>query len=557
MPGPPAPVDATPGAIFECQDGPIVIMARQQREWEGLVRAMGSPDWAQDERFADPRVIARDYADDADAFLKPWIAERGRSEIRALGEQFGFPVAPIRTVGENLDDPQLRHREFFEPLGGGAGDAVLLPGVPFKTEHAETVTPGHPPERRAPASMQPVRGPGHPAVQEAPLTGIRVLDLTWVWSGPMVTSIFADLGAEVIKIENAARPDPARARGRAVRDGQEVGGPALECSPYFNQLGHDKKSVAIDFTSPEGREAILDLARSCHLVVENMRPGVLERHGLGYRDFAEVNPSIVVESMTMMGQTGPTSGQMGYGVIMAGLAGLEGLAGYDEETTGMFNLALSDPIAGSHATFVALAALYRAQRTGQGAWIDLSQMECTLSCLIEPLLEWQRTGEIERPQNAYTDATPYGHYRALGDDQWVAVAVWTAGQRTKLREFLPPSEGGPLDSALAAWIAARDPADAASSLRTQGIMAAPVHDYEQLRTTGWFEERGFEAVLDHAYLGDQAIMGVPWEIGGFRARPTHSSPLLGQHTREVLEDVLGLEPEAIAALQADSVGASH
>jgi crotonobetainyl-CoA:carnitine CoA-transferase CaiB-like acyl-CoA transferase len=533
-----------PGAIFECQDGPISVMCRQQREWDALRRAMGSPDWSMQERFQDPRVIARLYADEADQYVKPWVAAHTRSELVQLGGQYGFPVAPIRSVADNLDDTQFTHRDLFEELAVPDAPPVRLAGQPYQVTDGPVPVPGLTPARRTPAA----------AANGGPLSGLRVLDLTWVWSGPMVTSALSDLGAEVIKIEHASHPDPARARGRGVRDGVELKGPPLELSPYFNQLGHDKQSVSIDLGSPKGRQLILELAKSCDVVIENMRPGVLARQGLGFEALQAVNSSIVLLSMSVMGQNGPASAMMGYGVVMSGLAGLEALSGYPDEITGLFNLALADPNAGSHALVVLLAALHRQRETGRGGWIDLSQTECTVCVLIEPLLEAQLLGDVQRPGNGHPTASPHGHFRTAGEDCWIAVSVHTAEQREALTTLLGavPEDELDLETRLAARSRVEDAAEFAAQLQRLGVPAAPVNSFDTLLASRWFDERGFRARLDHPYLGAQDISAIPWEIGSFRPIATASSPLLGQHTSAVLGR-LGMSPDEIDALAAAGV----
>lgn len=374
---------------------------------------------------------------------------------------------------------------------------------------------------------------------------MRVLDLSWVWSGPMVTSGLADLGAEVIKVEHPSHPDAARARGRGLRNGHPIPGPVLEMSPYFNQLGHGKKSVAIDLASDHGRDLILDLARRCDVVIENMRPGVMSRRGIGYEDLAKVNPRVVLLSMSTMGQSGPSSQMMGYGVVMSGMAGLEALVGYDAEPMGLFNLAISDPTAGSHALAVLLAALFRSLTTGQGSWVDLSQTECTVALLTEPVLEAQLTGKVVRPGNDHPGYAIHGHFRCAGPDEWVAVSVARGTQSDRLSDALTTWLGRPtmqqdLESGLREWLSSCVAVEGAESLRALGIAAAPVNSFEALQDSGWYEKRGFAATVDHPYLGRSDVVGLPWQVDGHGPILERAAPLLGEDTSDVLTSLLGL-----------------
>lgn len=527
-----------PGAIFESADGPIMIMCRQQSEWDALRAAMGNPAWSQDPRFADPREVARLWADEADLHVKPWAAGLTRAEIVATGRRYGFPVGPVRRVDEALDDEQFAHRGFFETRRRADGRELRVPGVPWITEVATGRGPTAP----------------HPgAAAQRPLAGVRVLDLSWVWSGPMVTSILGDLGAEIVKVEHPSHPDPARARGPKRVGGEAVGGPPLELSPYFNQLGHGKKSIAVDIRHPEGRELVLRLVRDSDIVVENMRPGALERARLDIEHLRAANPTVQLLSMSTMGQTGPASRIMGYGMVMSGLAGLESLVGYDDETMGMFNLAISDPIAGSHALAALLAALYRSRHTGDSTAIDLSQTECTVASILGPVIEAQVLGEAPAVQNTHAELGPHGIYRCRGEDDWVAIAVRTAEERSAAaatvsdhRSVAPgPTE---LEEDLAAWCAGLDALEAADQARRWGAAAAPVMSFEQLDAIQWYERRGFGWQTKHPYQGEHRLVTVPWELEGRFPQVAATSPLLGEHTTEILEDRLGLSRAEIEAL---------
>jgi crotonobetainyl-CoA:carnitine CoA-transferase CaiB-like acyl-CoA transferase len=528
-----------PGAIFPASDGDVSIVCRQPKEWQALVEAMGRPAWSEDVRFQDPRVIARSHTDEADAFLRPWIADHTCAELQVLGQRHGFPVAPIRRAEENLDEPQFLERNFFTDLKAAGNLRLKVPGRPYQ------VTSIAPPRAADTGAVRlisgwdrPERRPGRTKKASKPLAGLRVLDLTWVWSGPMVTSVLADLGSEVIKIESRKHPDPVRIRGRAVRDGVPVAGPDIEVSPFFNQLGHNKRSVEVDLASEEGRSQIRALAGQCDVLVENMRPGVLARHRLGFKDLAEINPRLVYVSMSAMGSAGPRSQMMGYGVVMSGFAGLEQLVGYPDQTVGEFNLAMSDATAASHALLVLLAAVRQQREHGTGAWIDLSQVEATIALLAEPLLEAQLCGEAQIPGNGHPVFTPHGVFQALGTDQWIAVAVQSEDQRESLARLLgttgsPARASTNLTEGLREWARGHGKHAGAQILRDHGIPAAPVNSYEELNNSDWFVNGGYTARLQHPYLDGQLVVGAPWWFDDVANAPTAAAPLLGEANSEI------------------------
>ncbi len=526
-----------PAAIFTCTDGAVAIMCRQSSEWVALINAMGNPPWSERAEIRDSRLVARFHAAEVDPHVRAWIGGFTRDEMIALGRQFDFPIAPVRDVAESLADPQYHHRHFFRELPTASSEPARVPGTPFRL--AAHGKPGNPSTRSLGASQRP-------------LAGLRVLEFSWVWSGPALAAALGDLGADVLKVEHESRPDSARARGAATFPGQTAVGPPLERTSYFPNVNRGKRSVGINLTSEAARDLILRLVQECDIVVENMRPGALSRRGLGYAELSHVNPALVMVSMSVGGQDGPIGNVSGYAPVMSGLAGLEGLVGYrDGEPMGLFNLALSDPNAASHGLAAVLAAVRRQRLTGQGAWIDLSQMECVSSLLTEPLLEAQLTGGAHVPANGHSSFWPHGHFRCFGDDAWLAVAVRTEAERDRLVELLGfgGDDAPALTTALSAWVGQRTREDAAQLLTDAGLPAAPVRTYEDLQLI----RRTSATVLTHPYSPEQIVGAIPWRIGDTELLPLMRGPLLGEHTDEVLRDLVGIDDTEIEALRRDGV----
>ncbi|MEU7817619.1 CoA transferase [Pseudonocardia sp. NPDC049154] len=526
-----------PAAMFPCTDGWVSIMCRTQREYQGLLTALGNPEWSRRPGFDDSRIVARFHADEADPHLIAWTGTRTRGEVFAAGREHGFPVAPVNTLSEALDEEQFAHRRFFELDSRGRRRA----GSPFQLSA---------PDRSEPARTS--GWPGTDAGTKQPLAGLRVLDLSWVWSGPMVTAALRDLGAEVLKVEHRVRADPARLRGRALRGGIPVEGPELEVTPYFNQMNHGKRSVAIDMTKPEGAELIGRLAAEADVVVENMRPGALHRRGLDYEALSARNPGLVMVSMSMLGQTGPLSGIRGYAPVMSGLAGLDSLVGYDaDHLIGTFNPALGDPDGAGHALTALFAALVGRQRTGRGCYVDLSQVEALLSVLPGPILERETRGASRVPANSHAVFGPYGTYACRDVDTWISVAARTERERVAVAEVVgaPAGNRSGIETALELWAAVRSPEEAAAALQAVGVPAAAVVGYD----TALFGERALArevgTVTEHPWLGEQTVVTVPWKVDGHGFPAASAAPQLGADTDEVLGGVLGLRPEELAKLR--------
>ena len=532
-----------PLGLFMCKDGYVALYCRSSGEWKGIVKAMGNPPWSEAERFQDPRVIARKHGDEADTYLLPWLEQHTKTEIMEIGLQCGFPAAPVRFVGEALHDPQFAFRGSLKPLVLATGKTVMTPVAPWRLHEAPS-TAGKKP--------WPLQSSTRP---DEFLKGLRVLDMSWVWSGPLTCSILADLGAEVIKVEHSSRLDSVRQRGRPLRDGKEVEGPVHELNPWFNQLNHGKKSVELDIKSPADREKIRQLAATCDIVVENMRPGALAKASLGYEDFAKVNPSIIMLSMSLAGQAGPLSHMKGYAGIMTSMAGLESLVGYAEDdgtqtVVGMAKTALGDPNAATHAIGVLMAALYRRKRTGRGLWIDLSQTDAILSLLAAPLIESQFHGEARVMGNAHSLYAPHGHFRCKGEASWVAISVQTEAQWRALLAAAPLGQFAAMhaaarlaqrpliEKALEAWTSQHNADDIVAKLAAARVPVAPVATYQAMSASSWRKARGLTRPVEHPYVGKQDVVVPPWRFGSQTAGVARPAPLLGADTEAVCAELI-------------------
>lgn len=552
---PPGSAGVYPASIFPCEDGHVVFMCRSQREWDLLLEGMGSPEWSKDPKFADPRVVARLYADEADAHLVPWIAAQTKAELMAFGNANGLPVAPVRSIGEALDEEQFVHRDYFEQLEAPEGQ-LKMPTRPWRLKELA----GDPTAVPRPWSVD-----GTATNASDLLRGLRVLDLSWVWSGPLTTSILADMGAEVLKIEHEGHMDTGRLRGKARRGGVEVDGPEHEATPYFNQMSHGKKSITLDIKTPEAQRIIRDLVEHCDIVVENMRPGALDKLGIGYEQLAAHNPAVVMLSMSMAGQTGPLKTMKGYAGIMAAMSGLESLIGYDEHNiVGSLSPALGDPNAAGHAMAVLLAALVRRKSTGRGTHIDLSQIEALVNVMPAPVAEAQLPEGVVAPANTHPRYSPHGHFPCAGDDQWVALAVrrdaeWEAilqipgtaellGREAWRHAEKRLADRDQVETALAAWTLAQDRDVLVQRLLDAGVAAAPVSSFEDMVASQWAIDRQLTVPVKHPYLGTTGLFTVPWKFGGTTAAAARPAPTLGANTVEVLHLVLGLPDDEIAEL---------
>lgn len=406
-------------------------------------------------------------------------------------------------------------------------------------------------------------------MSEPALSGVRVLDLTWVWSGPLATATLGDLGADVVKVEHRGRIDSARRRGHGVAVGQSSG-ERLETSLYFHQNNRNKRSLLLDLKQVEGKRLFKDLAAVSDIVVENFSPDVMQRLGLGYEELRRRKPDLIMCSMSAAGSGGPAGNLRGYAPVMSSLAGLESLVGYDSsELTGMIGFGISDPNAAMHAVVAILAALHCREGSGIGAHIELSQSEAVLATVPEAVAEAQVLGRPRWMGLAHPNFYPYGHFRCQGDDAWVALAVgsrdaWRALvsvlNRPELRD-VPEldsvagrrSYGKDLNRVVEEWTERMARDDVVSRMRKAGVDAVPVLSLKEMQEHPQFRTRKLFARLPHAATGDDLIARTPWSLAETPVLLRRSAPMLGGDSSSVLRDWLSLSDLEIRSYEEQGV----
>ncbi|MCB1341062.1 MAG: CoA transferase [Pseudooceanicola sp.] len=394
------------------------------------------------------------------------------------------------------------------------------------------------------------------------LADIRFTDLTWAGAGPFGTKVFSDFGADIIKVESSVRIDPVRAGG-PFRDRQ----PGPNRSGYFASRNTGKKSFTVDPKTPEGRAIVLDLVRRSDVVTNNFGAGAMERMGLTYDALRAVKDDIIYLSMPMYGESGPLAQMLGLGMTISGVAGLLWGTAYREGDPIGPGTHYPDHAANPyHAAFAVLAALRYRDRTGKGAKIDLSQVESTINFVGQGVMDWSLSGQ-EPPVTGNADArhAPHDIYRSKGADEWIAIAVtsdtkWQALCGVLARDDLAADETlataagriqqrARLDAILADWTRARPAEQAAEQLRDAGVPAARVASSRQLiEEDPQLAARGYWQRVEHPELGNSLYAALPFTVDGERIdlkRP----PLLGEHTTEVLRDLLAMPEDAIADLE--------
>ena len=398
-----------------------------------------------------------------------------------------------------------------------------------------------------------------------------MLDFGWVWSAPWVGTILGELGAQVIKVEHSLRPDNLRLSGKVIRNGQVVEGPSKEMSPMFHQVNHGKLGITLNAKQPRAVELLKRLASMSDVVIENMSPGSMERTPLGFEDLRAINPRIVMLSMSAAGQFGALSNMRAYAPTMSSFVGMEALVGYpDEAPMGALNVGLADPSASAHALVAVLAGLRRVQATGNGCYIDLSQIEALLDTLSPYLLATEVSGQQIAPHgNRHPRMAPHGIFPAKGTDQWLSIAVaddqqWAtltalaAGQpwaaEPKYRTLVGRRAAiDTLETAIAVWTSAEPRDELSARLRAAGIAASPVLSVHEMWTDPHFAARSVKHPVEIPVYGKEDVFRAPWRFADFEPVIDRPGPALGQDNQWVFGELLGLSPDEITALVAGGV----
>lgn len=398
---------------------------------------------------------------------------------------------------------------------------------------------------------------------------LRVVEIGTAVSIPLVGAALSNLGAEVIKVESRQRLDINRARvPRATPDGEAA---ALEAFPLLHELNPAKKSVTLNLKTDDGRDLFRRLLAESDVFIENYAPGWLDRLGMPWHALHELNPRLIMLAASAYGEEGPLCQQRAYAPIMTGLAGIEGLIGYEDgATVGMLATALSDPNAAYFGVLAVLAALHERRRSGLGCLIDLSQTEAAAAVLGTAFADQQLTGETPRPRgNEHPVHIPHDFYPCQGEDNWVALCIrddadWQA--------FLVATEDEPelaatkftttlgraahqeqLDELIRGWTRTRTAEAAAKSLQDAGVPCAPALNVTELETSEHFDRRGLTTSVTHPLLGDMEVTGTPWQFDGDPVRPSAPGPVLSHDTRAVMSDVLGLDDATCDRYEANGV----
>ncbi|MEM7338416.1 MAG: CoA transferase [Actinomycetota bacterium] len=552
-----------PIGMYPCGPGHISLVVPRGDQLETLL-AVTDLLWLLDEPGIDGVYDVMHHPTLLDEHLVPWLATRDPEETIELFQSLRIPAGRVASLDDVLDDPGLAERGFWRT-------------APHDDENNDHNTSVRIPGPAAQISVGPTPGPRPDGTStdltDGPLAGVRVLDLTRVWAGPYCTRILADLGADVIMVE------APWARGGATIDHTSV--MATRYYPdndpgehHWNRIGFsnkynvNKRNIAVDLTTQDGRQILEALVAEADMLVENYSPRVMPNFGLDDARLHELNPSLIVMSMPGFGRTGPSRDHVAYGPMIDSQAGLSALMGYEGETARKAGIAWPDPVAGMHAAVAALVALHGRDTDSEarGRVIEVAQLEATVGMIGHAIADAQLTGQPDRPTgNRHRVFAPSGVYRCTGEDRWVAITVvdddgwrplvdlldldanwraWSSDHRHQHHDAI--------DAAVAAWTASRTQHEVTAALQAIGVPAGPVADAQQVMTDPHLAAQGFYVALQHPDAGTHEWPRLPIELSATPATYRRPGPLLNEHATEILTD-LGYDQATVEALYATGV----
>jgi benzylsuccinate CoA-transferase BbsF subunit len=397
-----------------------------------------------------------------------------------------------------------------------------------------------------------------------PLQGIRVCDLTWIIAGPTATRVLADFGADVIRVEHAQAVD-------AIRLGRPIVGeqPTLNNSGFFNYINRNKRSILLNVRHPMGHDLLKQLIARSDVVVENFSSGVMDSWELGYDQLREIREDIIYCSVSGFGHSGRDAAYTTWGPTAQALSGLTAMSGLPGKQPAGWGYSYMDHTAGYYAANAIMMALFHRQRTGEGQHIDMSQVEAGIVLTGPAVLDftvngrsWRRAG-LPPGNRAWQPAVaPHNTYPCAGDDRWIAIAVmndaewealvramdepgWARDDRFATNDARLANEDD-LDARIAAWTARQRDYALMALLQSAGVRAGVVQKASdrferdpQLAARGWWHN------VPHAELGDCDYDGVVPRLANAPGELREPSPLLGEHTHQVMREVLGMDDQAI------------
>ena len=589
-----AGLDAKVQLLWPCADGQVSVTLLFGSALGPFTRNLMS--WVHEEGFCDEATRDKDwvaYANQLFDGTEPiaeyerikrcvgdFLATKTKDELLAASFERRVLIAPVTTAADVVNSEQWAARDFWDDVETAAGTVRFpgpfaafttaprpsLPAAPTVGAHTEEVLAEPPrslaplprPERAGPTDDRSLSGLPHSGLPLSglPLSGLKVADFMWVFAGPFASRMLSDLGAEVVRVESTQALDALRTAGNFQDDNTDP-----DWALQFSNINAGKLGMTLDLGSPDARDLVHDLVRWSDVTLESFSPKAMAAWGYGYDSLREVRPDLIMASSCLMGQTGPQRLLAGFGTMAAAISGFFHITGWpDREPCGPF-MAYTDYVSPRFLFAAILAALEHRRRTGEGQYIDLSQAEATMQLQTPAILDYTVNGRVmERAGNDDLVFAPHGVYPVAGDDRWIAIAVtgdqaWKALCEQLGRDDLADLDSaarrdrrGELDELVAAWTSERDGEATMAVLQAAGVAAHVVQNTAEAITDPQLAHRGHFVEVPHEAMGATVIEACRLHLSRTPPRVANGAPTLGQHTWDVLTEVLGYDDEKAAEL---------
>ncbi len=568
-------------SIEPTADGYVGFCTNTRQQFSDFLLMLERPELRDDEQLAQVGGRLMRFQEWQE-IMSGWLSKKTTAEVIELASLLRIPVAPICS-GETVQaHEQLEARGVY---GRSADGQFVQPRPPYRIDDVDP-----PPARPAPqlgahtqSAAFSVRaaatGPAGENLGERsaprslplPLAGLRILDLTAWWAGPVATHMLATFGAEVIRVESAGRPDGLRMVGGMMAGHYDEW---WETSTHCLHVNSNKLDMTLDLSGETGLQLLEQLIAKCDAIVENFTPRVLDNFGLSWERVKQLNPNALMMRMPAFGLSGPWRNNTGFAQTMEQLSGLAWLTGHPSDQP-RIPRGPCDPLAGLHGAFAFLVALAERGASGHGHHVESTMVESALNVAAEQLVEWSAYGNLmERDGNRSALAAPQGLYPCAGGqpgaEKWLALSItsdeeWRAlcsslGDPDWARDARLESRAGRreahdrIDEKLADWTRTRERAELVSELRDKGILASEVvNQCRLLQTNPQFRARNYFETPEHPVVGAMPLPSLPFRFASIDQWLRTPAATLGQHNEQVLSGILGLSPGRIRELESEGV----
>jgi crotonobetainyl-CoA:carnitine CoA-transferase CaiB-like acyl-CoA transferase len=555
-----------PAKIFQCRDGFIYLYVTRQHwklfltVWKNHDPKFDVPDWLNN-------VYRRAHADELNPPLEDFLKQFTMTEITELLQEKGIPCVPVNTPMGFAKDEHVEGRGFMAPVEHAVFGKTRQPAMPFVIDGERVPVKSVPVldswrgfiEPRVPSGSAAAGG----NTGNGPLEGMRIVSFDHVLAGPYGTTILAELGADVIKVESSkGGMDPFRFFGT---------GEDPNVSPRFLEFNRNKRSFTVNLKHPKGQPVLHDLIAKADAVLDNYSVDVVGRIGLAYDQLCKVKPDIVNLRMPGLGTTGPKRHFSTVGVNITAFTGLTYLwnhAGVTNPPIGSQTV-FPDYVSGVLCAIIIISGVLYRDRQKKGAFIDLAQSEATAFMIGPSLMEAVASGKDPQPiGNASPAAAPHDCYPCKGEDRWCVIAAENEAQWRALAQILGPDVSGDarfqtlegrlkhrddLSQILSRWTESQDAFDVTNRLQQAGVPAGVVQTGEDLNNDPQLKARGFIVEVDNPRLGKVILPNFPLRFERAKLTRRWEFPVLGKDTETVLRDVVGYDAQTIAAHKKDGV----